>query len=318
MSTINKTFAAPALPTATGEYDQRREDQFAYVLRLYFNLLDGYLNDLTNLLNTGQTFDNIDANTITANTIAARNLLSGGNIQGQYTSLAAVGAFAALFNGMIVNRYVGQDIMADKFYGGTFYGDGRFLQLPYNQIFSTSDQTAAAIDQAYAITYTSEDFPDGISVVSNSRITFAKQGIYLLTYSISFTNTTNDRQDIDIWLRYKGTDIPNSNSRFSIPQRKATGSNSYLIAVTPYMVDVEVDGDYVEIMWHVTDTGVSIEYIPAVTYSAGVTPALPATPSAIVTIQHASAQFPPIQRVAPAPIFGFTQLGNVIVTTNLT
>lgn len=40
---LNKKFIAPALPTAPVEYDYRREDQFQYALRLYFNLLDTYL-----------------------------------------------------------------------------------------------------------------------------------------------------------------------------------------------------------------------------------------------------------------------------------
>lgn len=38
-----KKFVAPALPTAPVEYDQRRDDQLNYSLRLYFNLLDNFL-----------------------------------------------------------------------------------------------------------------------------------------------------------------------------------------------------------------------------------------------------------------------------------
>jgi len=40
---LEKKFVAPALPTAPAEYDQRRDDQLNYSLRLYFNLLDNYL-----------------------------------------------------------------------------------------------------------------------------------------------------------------------------------------------------------------------------------------------------------------------------------
>jgi hypothetical protein len=43
MPIIEKRFVAPALPTAPIEYDQRRDDQLNYSLRLYFNLLDAYL-----------------------------------------------------------------------------------------------------------------------------------------------------------------------------------------------------------------------------------------------------------------------------------
>jgi hypothetical protein len=53
------------------------------------------------------------------------------------------------------------------------------------------------------------------------------------------------------------------------------------------MVELAAD-DYVQVMWHVTDVGVSIEHFPAVTYSAGVTPAHPATPSAIVQVEFMS------------------------------
>jgi hypothetical protein len=38
-----KKFVAPALPTAPAEYDQNRDDQLNYSLRLYFNNLDNFL-----------------------------------------------------------------------------------------------------------------------------------------------------------------------------------------------------------------------------------------------------------------------------------
>ena len=81
------------------------------------------------------------------------------------------------------------------------------------------------------------------------------------------------------------------------------------------MVDITADGQYIEIMWRVSNTGVSIEALPAVTASPGVTPAIPATPSIIVGITHVSAQFPPVTRVAPLPVIGFGQIGNVSVNT---
>ena len=46
-SFLQKKFVAPALPTAPPEYDQRRDDQLNYSLRLYFNNLDNYLANLS-------------------------------------------------------------------------------------------------------------------------------------------------------------------------------------------------------------------------------------------------------------------------------
>lgn len=48
-----KKFVAPALPTAPINYDQRRDDQLNYSLRLYFNLLDNYLATISGPLGGG-------------------------------------------------------------------------------------------------------------------------------------------------------------------------------------------------------------------------------------------------------------------------
>jgi hypothetical protein len=176
---------------------------------------------------------------------------------------------------------------AQSYTADYFYGSGIHLTVPYGQFSSNTDQTAAAIDTAYAVTYDQSDFLDGVTLSSGSRLTVPHEGIYKVTFSIQLRNTTNDVQDADIWLRKNGSDVANTNSRFSIPQRKSVGSDSHLIATTSIMVEL-VANDYIQVMWHVTNTGVSIEQFPAVTYSAGVTPAIPATPSAFVQVEFVS------------------------------
>ena len=119
-------------------------------------------------------------------------------------------------------------------------------------------------------------------------------------------------------FRSNGSDYANSNTSFFVPARKSTGDPSYVVAVTTITGDALNDNDYVEIMWRPSNTAVTLEYIPAVSANPGVTPAIPATPSAIVQAYFISAQFPPTQRVAPASAVGFTELGTVIVSTNQT
>lgn len=177
---------------------------------------------------------------------------------------------------------------ADYFYGGEFHGDGRHIDFPYTQFQSNSDQTAANTYTAYAITYDVVDFAYGITLSNSSRVNVVHEGLYKFDYSISLENTVNDRVDVDIWFRKNGTDIADSNSKFSIAARKSTGSASYLIAVTPFMVELAA-GDYVQIMWRTGDTGASIQALPAVVASPGVTPAIPATPSVLLSVQFVSA-----------------------------
>lgn len=176
---------------------------------------------------------------------------------------------------------------AQSYTADFFYGSGVHLTFPYGQFQSQTDQTAAAIDQAYAITYDQSDFLDGVTLSSGSRLTVPNNGVYNITYSLQFKNTTNDVQDIDIWLRRNGTDVPDTNSRFSISARKSTGNPSHLIVTTPIMVELAAN-DYVQVMWHVTNVGVNMEHFPAVTAVPGTTPAIPATPSAIVQVEFMS------------------------------
>ena len=183
---------------------------------------------------------------------------------------------------------------AQKYTADYFYGSGVGLMMPHNQFYSTVDQTAAALDQAYAVKLEHTSFADGIYIsgANNTRVTFTEPGIYTMTYSLSFSNPTNTTQEVNIWFRYyNGTttvDVPDSNSQFTIPALKSAGVPSCLVAVTPFMGFAEAKDVWVEVIWSTTSTSVVMEHIPAVAYSAGVTPAIPATPSAIVLANFVS------------------------------
>jgi hypothetical protein len=151
---------------------------------------------------------------------------------------------------------------------------------PYGAFQDTTDQTAANTTTAYAITLNTTDYSNGIYVSNSSRINVRNYGIYNLQFSIQFKNTTNDAQDVDIWFRKNGTNIANSNSRFSLPARKSSGDPSHLIAALNFFLELQVN-DYVEVMWRVTDTGVSIEH-----FGTSTSPDRPAVPSAIVTMTY--------------------------------
>jgi hypothetical protein len=71
---LQKKFVAPALPTAPAEYDQRRDDQLNYSLRLYFNLLDNFLASIANQFGgAGFAFPYISASDSTDQLATASN-----------------------------------------------------------------------------------------------------------------------------------------------------------------------------------------------------------------------------------------------------
>lgn len=309
---LNKFKAAP-LPQPPAQYDPQHIRQMIRVIENYFSQLDSntpnYAQSYTADQFIGGSFSGTD---ITATNVATTNL-SATQAAIDYQDSDGIRTKALISDGHRNGSQITDHLMAQDVYADFLYGDGRWVSTPYNQLISNTDQTAASVANAYAITYDVEDYPDGISVVSNSRITFAQTGVYNIAYSIQFKNTNNDLETIDVWLRLNGTDIADSNTRFAIPARKSTGDPSYLVAVTPIMVDIETANHYVEIMWRVSNTAVTIEHLPAVTASPGVTPAIPATPSVIVGVTFISAQFPPVTRVAPLPVFGFGQIGAISV-----
>ena len=159
---------------------------------------------------------------------------------------------------------------------------GKYLNNPYGAFQDSTDQTAANTTTAYAVTFNTTDFSNGVTIASGSRITVAETGIWNLQFSIQFKNTTNAPQDVDIWFRVNGTNIANSNSRFGFAPRKDASDPYHTIAALNYFVSLNAL-DYIEIMWRPTDVGVAIEQ-----YAAGTSPTRPAVPSAIVTMSFVS------------------------------
>lgn len=130
-----------------------------------------------------------------------------------------------------------------------------------------------SISQEVASTTITGDLP--------SKITVDYAGVYNLQFSAQVTNTDVQIHDIDIWFRKNGTDISNSNSRFSVPNSHG-GIDGHLITALNFYLDLNA-GDYVEIMWHVTNSAVRLEHLVA-----GTSPTRPATPSVIATLQYVS------------------------------
>lgn len=308
-------FRSSPLPNPPAQYDAQYLRQLIRVIEIYFSQLDSRAANNAEQYSAdrfiGGTFSGTD---ITADTLGVTTL-SAQQAAINYQQSNGILTSALISYGHKNSRQISDDIMANRFYGGQFYGDGRWLEVPYNQFQSNQDQTAASVANAYAVTLNQDDFPNGISVVSNSRITVSDEGVYLINISVQFQNDTNATETVDVWFRRNGTDVPASNSQFSMPARKSAGTPASLIAAVPFMIDLAA-GDYVEIMWRPSVTTVTIQALPAVTASPGVTPAIPATPSVLVNIGFVSAQHPPATRVAPLPVFGFGQIGAISVRTS--
>ena len=158
---------------------------------------------------------------------------------------------------------------------------GRFLSNPFGAFSSEVDQTAASTTVAYAVTYSNTDISDSVFLSNSSRLNTTYPGIYNLQFSIQLVNTDTQIHDVDVWAAINGTNVANSNSRFSVPNSHG-GVDGHLIAALNLFLTMQA-GDYVELYWHTTNTAVSVEYL-----SAGSSPTRPATPSVIATMSFVS------------------------------
>lgn len=167
---------------------------------------------------------------------------------------------------------------------GALFGPrgGKFLNIPYGAFQDSTNQTAASTTAAYPVKFNTTDFTNGVTVASDSRLTAAVDGLWNIQFSLQFKNTTNDGQDVDVWFRKNGTNVPASNSKFHPPARKGAGDPSHIIAALNFFINLEA-GDYVEIMWRTENTGVSLE-----AFGTSTSPTRPAVPSAIATMTFVS------------------------------
>lgn len=167
---------------------------------------------------------------------------------------------------------------------GTILGPrgGKYINAPYGAFQDGTDQTAANTTTAYAITFDTTDFSNGVTLSNSSRLNVSQAGIYNLQFSIQFKNTTNDTQDVDVWFRKNGTNIDKSNSRFGLGPRKSSGDPAHMIAALNFFVNLAAN-DYIQIMWRPSDVGVSIEH-----FAASSSPTRPVVPSVIATLSFVS------------------------------
>jgi len=154
------------------------------------------------------------------------------------------------------------------------------FSVPYGAFSSDQDQTTTA-NTATLMTFNTTDFANQVSI-SSSKITVVNAGIYNLQFSAQFRNTDTAFQDVYIWLRQNGVDIPGSTGFISIPNRHA-GTDGHNIVGWNYFLSMAAN-DYVEIYWSIPTIDVTIQHL-----AASGTPTKPSTQSVVATISFVSA-----------------------------
>jgi len=144
----------------------------------------------------------------------------------------------------------------------------------YGAFYDTTTQTAAAINTAYAMTFNTTQFSQGVTrETPTSRIYVDTVNIYNIQFSAQINTTVATDQLLWIWLRKNGTDVPDSAT-----QIRTKGNNFAAVAAWNFLLEMN-QGDYFELMWAANSTGVQLQTFAASGF-------YPAIPSVILTVTN--------------------------------
>lgn len=144
----------------------------------------------------------------------------------------------------------------------------------YGTFYDTTTQTAAAINTAYGVTFNSTDLSFGVSIgTPASRIYVDSEGVYNFQFSLQLDKVSGGVGLFYLWARINGVDQTNSATQIRIQ-----GNNAESVAAWNFVYKMTA-GDYLELMWAVDTTDITIQ-----TFAAA--PPVPGIPSAILTVTN--------------------------------
>jgi hypothetical protein len=144
----------------------------------------------------------------------------------------------------------------------------------YGAFFDTTNQLNPTASIARPMLVSSTYESNGVSIVDNSKMTFAHSGTYNIQFSTVFTKTTANTGLVDVWFAKNGQYTTASNTEFSI------AGNSDQVVSWNFIYTLNAN-DYVELYWNSADTNISIS-----TAGTQSNPIRPSTPSVILTAQQ--------------------------------
>jgi hypothetical protein len=144
----------------------------------------------------------------------------------------------------------------------------------YGSFLRTTTQTNADTTNGNAVSFDTTVASNNFSVVGGTQITAAVAGTYTIvaTYQVAKTDTGTD--DINVWFKKNGTNVPNSAFNLTL-----VGNNAAQLATTPWIITLAA-GDQIEAWWYSADANAIMLGEPA----AAPYPAIPSVNLVIMPV----------------------------------
>lgn len=157
-------------------------------------------------------------------------------------------------------------------------------------VIRTTDMTATP-NTGVAISFDTVLISRGLTLVNGTKITCRRKAIIDLQFSFVFSNADNSSEhDVSVWLVKNGDvsvngGLADTNTDLTIP-KPHSGTQGKVVAAWNFFLEV-MPGDYFEVYFSAPSNQVKLEYTATQT-----TPARPAMPSAIVTVNEVDGHYP--------------------------
>ena len=153
---------------------------------------------------------------------------------------------------------------------------GKVLYMPRGLFYSTTDQTAAAVNTGYPVELENTYIGGGVSVggTNDTRVTVSADGVYNFQFSLQLQHTSGSACALWVWINKNGTDVTYGGHRYTIK------GNDYFAVNWNFSIDLTA-GQYIEMYWATDDTGLEI-------HSEAATTPHPGIPAAVMAVSFVS------------------------------
>jgi hypothetical protein len=137
--------------------------------------------------------------------------------------------------------------------------DPSLINNPNGLFFSTVDQTLAAVDTGYPITFNQTYLNNNVALqtASTSKIEVAVAGVYNFQLSAQLKSTNASAKDVQIWIKRNNVTIGYSAHKYTVE-----GSDNHMNVSWNFNIDLAAN-EYIEMQWAADNTNVTLESIPA-------------------------------------------------------
>jgi hypothetical protein len=137
--------------------------------------------------------------------------------------------------------------------------DPSLINNPNGLFFSTVDQTLAAINTGYPITFNQTYLNNNVALqtASTSKIEVAVGGVYNFQLSAQLKSTNASAKDVQIWIKRNNVTIGYSAHKYTVE-----GSDNHMNVSWNFNIDLAAN-EYIEMQWGADNTNVTMEAIAA-------------------------------------------------------